>query len=411
MEWADLLPIGRFSQLSRLSLKALRLYDQMGLMRPAYVDPESGYRYYSMSQAREAQLIRLLRRLDMPLSDIRQVLGTSDPHKRAALLDTYWSGVEARVVEGRQTVTRLHQLLNRRLLTMQESSLPGVPLLTRGKVRDMYDLGDQLLIVVSDRISAFDVVLPTAIPGKGKVLNQLSTYWFEQTQNILPNHVLTTDVDAYPSELRAHAAQLAGRSMLVRRAERVDIECVARGYITGSGWAEYQRSGTICGLRLPEGLIEAQQLPEPIFTPTTKAETGHDEPLTFEQVETLVGRPLAAQLRDATLAVYSAAAEQARQRGIIIADTKMEFGIIRDNGADEGELILIDELLTPDSSRFWDTETYEPGSNPPSYDKQYVRDYLDSTGWDKEPPAPPLPSEVVARTQEKYADALRLCPH
>ena len=219
---------------------------------------------------------------------------------------------------------------------MQESSLPGVPLLTRGKVRDMYDLGDRLLIVVTDRISAFDVVLPTAIPGKGKVLNQLSVYWFEQTQDLLPNHVLTTDVDDYPAELQAHAAQLAGRSMVVRRAERIDIECVARGYITGSGWAEYQKSGTVCGIRLPAGLIEAQQLPEPIFTPTTKAETGHDEPLTFEQVETMVGRPLASQLRDATLAVYSAAAEQARQRGIIIADTKMEFGIIKDNGSAGG---------------------------------------------------------------------------
>ena len=199
----------------------------------------------------------------------------------------------------------------------------------RYKVRDVYDLGDQLLIVVSDRISAFDVVLPTAIPGKGKVLNQLSAYWFEQTQDLLPNHVLTTDVDDYPAELQAHAAQLTGRSMLVRRAERVDIECVARGYITGSGWAEYQKSGTVCGIRLPAGLIEAQQLPEPIFTPTTKAETGHDEPLTFEEVEAMVGRPLAAQLRDATLAIYAAAAEQARERGIIIADTKMEFGIVK----------------------------------------------------------------------------------
>ncbi len=290
---------------------------------------------------------------------------------------------------------------------MQESSLPGVSLLTRGKVRDMYDLGDRLLIVVTDRISAFDVVLPTAIPGKGKVLNQLSAYWFEQTQDLIPNHVLTTNVDDYPAELQAHAAQLVGRSMVVRRAERVDIECVARGYITGSGWAEYQQSGTVCGIGLPAGLIEAQQLPEPIFTPTTKAETGHDDPLTFEQVETMVGRPLAARLRDATLAVYSAAAAQARQRGIIIADTKMEFGLVKDDGAAESELILIDELLTPDSSRFWDTETYQPGSNPPSYDKQYVRDYLSATGWDKEPPAPPLPPEVVARTQEKYDDALR----
>ena len=290
---------------------------------------------------------------------------------------------------------------------MQESNLPGVKLLTRGKVRDMYDLGEQLLIVVTDRISAFDVVLPTAIPGKGKVLNQLSSYWFDETEHILPNHVLTTNVEEYPDQLHAHASQLEGRSMLVRRAERVDIECVARGYITGSGWLEYQKSGTICGIHLPPGLVEAQQLPEPIFTPTTKAETGHDEPLTFEQVEALVGRALAARVRDATLEIYSAAAKQARDRGIIIADTKMEFGMVKEDGAEQHTLILIDELLTPDSSRFWDTETYKPDSNPPSYDKQYVRDYLDSTGWDKEPPAPTLPAEVVARTQEKYSDALR----
>lgn len=290
---------------------------------------------------------------------------------------------------------------------MQESHLPGVKLLTRGKVRDMYDLGEQLLIVVTDRISAFDVVLPTAIPGKGKVLNQLSSYWFDETEHILPNHVLTTNVEEYPDQLHAHASQLEGRSMLVRRAERVDIECVVRGYITGSGWLEYQKSGTVCGIHLPPGLVEAQQLPEPIFTPTTKAETGHDEPLTFEQVEALVGRALAAQVRDATLEIYSAAAKQARDRGIIIADTKMEFGMVKEDGAEQHTLILIDELLTPDSSRFWDTETYKPDSNPPSYDKQYVRDYLSSTGWDKEPPAPTLPAEVVARTQGIYSDALR----
>ena len=290
---------------------------------------------------------------------------------------------------------------------MEQSNLPGLTLLGRGKVRDMYEFGERLLIVATDRISAFDVVLPTAIPGKGAVLNQLSEFWFAQMQEIIANHVLTTNVRDYPAQLHPHAAQLSGRSMLVRRAERIDVECVARGYITGSGWAEYQRSGSICGIRLPAGLVEAQRLPEPIFTPTTKAETGHDEPMTFDRLETLVGRRLAVQLRDATLAVYAAAAEQARQRGIIIADTKMEFGLLKGTGDDDGEMILIDELLTPDSSRFWDTATYEPGSNPPSYDKQYVRDYLETTNWNKQPPAPPLPPEVVARTQEKYADALR----
>jgi phosphoribosylaminoimidazole-succinocarboxamide synthase len=282
-----------------------------------------------------------------------------------------------------------------------------------------------LLIVATDRISAFDVVLPTPIPDKGKVLNQLSAFWFRRTEELLPNHLLTDDVESYPGELRLHRDVLAGRSMLVRRTQRIDVECVARGYISGSAWAEYRKNGTACGIRLPNGLVESQQLPEPIFTPAIKAATGHDENISFERLVDMVGAPLAERLREKTLAVYAFAAELARERGIIIADTKMEFGLLpgppgaggqrgvssdllrnEQDGA-QGDLILIDELLTPDSSRFWDAATYQAGSAAPSYDKQYVRDYLESTGWNKEPPAPDLPADVVERTREKYVDAVR----
>ena len=294
----------------------------------------------------------------------------------------------------------------------------------RGKVRDTYDLGDRLLIVATDRISAFDVVLPTPIPDKGKVLNQLSSFWFRRSEQLLANHLLTEDVDAYPEELRVHRDVLDGRSMLVRRTQRIDVECVARGYISGSAWAEYRKQGTACGIALPAGLIESQELPEPIFTPAIKASTGHDENISFERLVDIVGHALADRLREKTLAVYAYAADEARRQGIIIADTKMEYGLLpgapgeggRGSGGDllqnkqdgaEGDLILIDELLTPDSSRFWDAATYKPGSAPPSYDKQYVRDHLEASGWNKEPPAPQLPHDVVARTREKYVDALR----
>ena len=300
---------------------------------------------------------------------------------------------------------------------VRETNLPGLTPFARGKVRDVYAVGDdRLLIVATDRISAFDVVLPTPIPDKGKVLNQLSSFWFRRTGHLIPNHLLADAVAEYPTELRAHASTLEGRSMLVRRTHRIDIECVARGYISGSAWSEYRRQGTACGIQLPAGLVESQQLPEPIFTPATKAATGHDENISFERLISIVGQPLAERLRDVTLAVYGWAAQYARERGIIIADTKMEFGLLpggegpavrnQQDGA-EGALILIDELLTPDSSRFWDVQTYQPGSAPPSYDKQYVRDHLEATGWNKEPPAPELPAEVVARTREKYLDALR----
>jgi phosphoribosylaminoimidazole-succinocarboxamide synthase len=306
------------------------------------------------------------------------------------------------------------------MTTLLDTDLPGLEPLARGKVRDIYAVGDdRLLIVATDRISAFDSVLPTAIPDKGKVLNQLSAFWFRETARLVPNHMLEDEAGRFPPELSRHQERLAGRSMLVRRARRINVECVARGYISGSAWSEYRRQGTACGIRLPEGLVESQQLPEPIFTPATKAETGHDENISFERLIAIVGQPLAEALRDVTLAVYQYAAERARQRGIIIADTKMEFGLIQGttggesmvlrNQQDgmEGALLLIDELVTPDSSRFWDATTYQPGLAPPSYDKQYVRDYLDASGWDREPPAPPLPEDVVARTRDKYLDALR----
>ena len=283
---------------------------------------------------------------------------------------------------------------------LMESPLPNVH--HRGKVRDTYDLGDRLLIVASDRISAFDVVLPDGIPDKGRVLTHLSAFWFEKVDAVVPTHFIRL-ADGSPGDGLPFALppELLGRSMIVHKAQRVDIECVVRGYLAGSGWAEYQRSGRVCGVRLPPGLVESQQLPEPIFTPTTKAETGHDEPLTYEQVVEMVGPDVANVLRLRSLAVYRFAWQHAIERGIIIADTKFEFGY-RD-----GELILIDEVLTPDSSRFWPLDQYQPGRGQPSFDKQGVRDWLAGSGWNKEPPAPHLPPTVVAETAERYREAYR----
>ncbi|HEX2516742.1 MAG TPA: phosphoribosylaminoimidazolesuccinocarboxamide synthase [Chloroflexota bacterium] len=298
---------------------------------------------------------------------------------------------------------------------LRETALPGQTLFARGKVRDLYAVGDdRLLIVATDRISAFDAVLPTPIPDKGKVLNLLSAFWFRRTTETFPNHLLSTDPATYPPDLAAHAEALAGRSMLVRRTRRIDVECVARGYLAGSAWSEYRRDGTACGIPLPAGLRESEALPEPIFTPAIKAQSGHDENIPFGRLVQLVGEDLAGRLRRATLDVYATAARYAAQRGIIIADTKMEFGLLPQpdgapNSALSGSetLLLIDELLTPDSSRFWEASTYEVGAAPPSYDKQYVRDYLEGSGWNKEPPAPALPPEVVAQTRQRYVDALR----
>jgi phosphoribosylaminoimidazole-succinocarboxamide synthase len=269
-------------------------------------------------------------------------------------------------------------------------------------VRDVYRVDGRLLIVATDRISAFDYILPTGIPDKGRVLTQLSIFWFDFLRGVTPTHFLTADVDAYPPPLPAYRDQLEGRSMLVERAQMVEIECVARGYLAGSGWKEYRSQGTVCGIPLPAGLSESDRLPEPIFTPSTKATTGHDENISFETMGSLVGAELSKRLRDLTLEIYSRAAAYAETKGVIIADTKFEFGFVG------GELVLGDEVLTPDSSRFWPAEHYRPGGPQYSYDKQYVRDYLESIRWNKQPPAPPLPDEVAAKTGEKYRQAYRV---
>jgi phosphoribosylaminoimidazole-succinocarboxamide synthase len=270
----------------------------------------------------------------------------------------------------------------------------------RGKVRDIYDLGEQLLIVATDRISAFDVVMPDPIPDKGRVLTQLSKFWFELTKDLVQNHVISTRVEDFPQSCRLYDEMLRDRSMLVVKADSLPVECVARGYLSGSGWAEYQGKGAVCGIRLPKGLAESSRLDEPIFTPATKAEAGlHDENITFDIMEKIVGKSMAEQLRSITLKIYRMAREFAEKRGLIIADTKMEFGVV------DGKLILIDELLTPDSSRFWPVNGYRPGGSQQSFDKQFLRDYLLSIKWDKNPPAPPLPQEIIRKTREKYLEA------
>ena len=282
-----------------------------------------------------------------------------------------------------------------------ETDLPGLELYARGKVRDVYAVDGYLLIVATDRISAFDYILPTGIPDKGRVLTQLSVFWFNFLRDVTPTHFVTADLEAYPAPLRRFRNQLEGRSMLVRRAKMIEVECVARGYLAGSGWKEYRQSGTVCGLPLPRGLEESAQLPEPIFTPATKAQTGHDENISFTTMCGMVGEELAGRLRTLTLSIYRRAADYARSRGILIADTKFEFGFAGD------ELVLGDEVLTPDSSRFWPADRYQPGRAQDSYDKQYVRDYLEQIRWPKQPPAPPLPPEVARRTSEKYQEAYR----
>ena len=271
----------------------------------------------------------------------------------------------------------------------------------RGKVRDTYDLGDKLLMVTTDRLSAFDVVLPNGIPAKGQVLTKLSTFWFRETEQIVPNHLITTALNEYPAELRAYRNQLAGRSMLIKKAHRLNFECVVRGYLAGSAWKEYRQTGMVCGIKLPSGLREADQLPEPIFTPATKAEEGHDLNISLEEMKNHLGEDLGQALADTSLAIFTHAAKLALDKGIIIADTKMEFGLINH------QLILIDELLTPDSSRFWAVGDYAPGQSPPSFDKQFVRDYLERIGWNKQPPAPELPPDVVEGTSQRYREALQ----
>ena len=281
-----------------------------------------------------------------------------------------------------------------------ESSLAGVPRLRQGKVRDLYAVGDDLLIVATDRISAFDYVLGSGIPDKGRVLTQLSMFWFAHTAAIVPNHVITADVAAFPAVLQPHRAQLDGRSMLVRHTVPLPIECVARGYLSGSGWKDYVASGALCGIALPPGLRESDRLPEPLFTPATKADSGHDQNISEAEAARVVGADLLARLKAITMRLYAAGVAHAERCGIILADTKFEFGLTAD-----GELLLIDEAMTPDSSRYWPKDTYAPGGPQVSFDKQFVRDYLESIKWNKQPPVPSLPDEVVRRTREKYMDA------
>ncbi|HEX9232771.1 MAG TPA: phosphoribosylaminoimidazolesuccinocarboxamide synthase [Candidatus Acidoferrum sp.] len=283
---------------------------------------------------------------------------------------------------------------------IRETNFPGIAPAARGKVRDIYDLGDKLLIVATDRLSAFDVVMPTPIPDKGRVLTQLSLFWFELLKSVIPNHVL--DAAEFPPPFRAYREQLAGRAMLVKKTQPLPIECVVRGYLSGSGWKEYQAEGKVCGITLPAGLRESEKLPEPIFTPATKASTGHDENIPFERAAEMLGKPLAEKVRAVSLDIYNHAAAYAAPRGVLLADTKFEFGLLGE------ELIWIDEALTPDSSRFWPAAQYKPGGAQPSFDKQFVRDYLERIQWSKTPPGPELPPDVVAATRAKYREAFRI---
>jgi phosphoribosylaminoimidazole-succinocarboxamide synthase len=287
-------------------------------------------------------------------------------------------------------------------MVLIQTDLSGLKFHSRGKVRDIYDLGSSLLFIATDRLSAFDVVLPTAIPNKGRVLTQMSLFWFDYFKDVLPNHVITDKVEEYPEEVRDFKEQLEGRSLLVRRAEVFPIECVVRGYLAGSGWKDYKQSGAICGIGLGSGLSESDKLSEPIFTPATKAATGHDENISEETAADIVGRDTINKLRDLSIDVYNRAAAYAREKGIIICDTKFEFGLV------DGNITIVDEMLTPDSSRFWPAAEYSPGRAQPSFDKQFVRDYLESISWDKQPPAPELPPDVAEATGSKYIEAFRL---
>lgn len=288
---------------------------------------------------------------------------------------------------------------NETLLTID---IPGLKKLRSGKVREIFDLGDRLLFLATDRISAFDVIMPTGIPLKGRVLTSISKFWFEKIAHIVPNHVLTTEFAGFPAQLQSYRQQLEGRAMIVRKCRPLAVECIVRGYLAGSGWKEYKQNQSVCGVKLPPGLLESSELPEPIFTPSTKAESGHDINISQRQAADLLGQELATRVHDASLAIYKWARAFARERGIIIADTKFEFGLLPD-----GEVILIDEVLTPDSSRFWPASEFQPGRGQPSFDKQFVRDYLETLDWNKTPPGPVLPAEIVAKTSEKYLEAYR----
>ena len=385
------------AEMAGVSVRTLHHYDRIGLLPPAATSP-AGYRLYSDADLERLQQVLFFRELGFSLHDVKAIVD-SPTFDRAEALRAH----RRLLVEQQGRLGRLVELVDRTIASIEK----GEPMsnqerfgafddakLRRGKVRDVYDLGDKVLLVASDRLSAFDVVLPTPIPDKGAVLTQLSAFWFGKTADLIENHMLSAD--PYPDD-----PALRGRAMLCRKAERLDVECVARGYLAGSAWAEYRRAGTIGGQPAPAGLRESAELPEPLFTPTTKAETGHDLPMSYTEVEALVGRELAARLREVTLNVYAWARAFARERGIVIADTKLELGLV------DGELIVIDELLTPDSSRFWPADQYRVGQSQTSFDKQYLRDFLEASGWDKQPPAPELPPEVVARTGEQYREAYR----
>jgi phosphoribosylaminoimidazole-succinocarboxamide synthase len=289
------------------------------------------------------------------------------------------------------------------LQALTQTDFASLPLLARGKVRDLYSVGESLLLIATDRISAFDHVLATGIPGKGKILTQLSLFWFRLLRDIVPNHLITADVSQYPSVLRPYVAELEGRSMLVKRAQMFPVECVVRGYLSGSGWKDYKATGAVCGIHLPKGLRESDKLPQPLFTPASKSLGGeHDENISLDEMITRIGEPAAIKLQGLSLDIYSRAATYAAERGVILADTKFEFGITPDG------IVLADEVLTPDSSRYWPTDQYAPGSPQPSFDKQFVRDYLEQIHWNKQAPAPTLPDDIVAKTQRKYLDAYRL---
>jgi phosphoribosylaminoimidazole-succinocarboxamide synthase len=395
--------INKLASLAGVSVRTLHYYDKLGLLKPRYRH-ENGYRYYDDDSIIRLQQIMFFRELGFSLDKIGEIISLPDFNVLEALksqldlLVKKSERLEELILTLEKTIKRLKGGDNMQLTT----DLP-LSLFVRGKVRDTYDLGQYLLMIATDRLSAFDVVLPCGVPDKGKILNQISAYWFEQTKQIIPNHVvaIVNDVKILDKYLPAskrfkYPEYLAGRSMVVRKLERLPIECVVRGYLAGSAWSEYQKNGKVLWTNLPKGLKESQVLPEPLFTPTSKAETGHDEPITMAMVKKMVGDEIAEQMQEKSIAVYNFARKQALLKGIIIADTKMEFGL------DKGKLILIDELLTPDSSRFWDAQLYKVGQSQPSYDKQPVRDWLTKFGWNNEPPAPMLPDEVIASTSRIF---------
>ncbi len=403
-----LLGIGQLAKASGLTVSALRFYADSSVLPPAVVDPVTGYRLYRPGQLRDARLIAQLRRVAMPLRDIRQILAAqADPAEVAAVIEGHLRRLEAGLADARGVLTTVHHLLadQENLMPTTNDALAGLAgrHLHSGKVRELYSADDgSLLIVATDRISAFDHVLPTEIPDKGALLSRLSSWWFDQLADLVPHHVVTTDLADYPVEFGPYADALRGRSMLCRRLEMVPIECVARGYLTGSALADHQRTGAVHGVVVAAGLVGGSRLPEPLFTPTTKAPAGeHDTAMTHDDVVAAVGADRAGQLRTLTLAVYRRGAERAAAAGLILADTKVEFGV----GAD-GALVLADEVLTPDSSRFWSAEGWQPGRAQPSYDKQVVRDWLTgASGWDRTGPPPLLPDAVVEQTRATYVEA------